>query len=152
MPRLDGLLVLLEQHDSPKEERREAAASLSPSSASVPVCSTHSQQPIARGKRSPILRMRRLRLGELSDLCHPEQGSRGANPEMLGPLLAGRPGEGSLHCGFPWFACVFLSHLHPPIPTRSRHFSRDHLSYLYIPNVWGAACQEKDPQKTFCPG
>lgn len=82
----------------------------------MPVCSTHSQQPLARGKRRPILRMRRLRLGKLSDPCHPEQRSRGAHPEMLGPLLAGRPGEGSLHRGFPWFACVLFSHLHPPHP------------------------------------
>lgn len=43
VPRLDGLLVLLEQHDPPKKERREAATSLGPSSASVPVCGTHSQ-------------------------------------------------------------------------------------------------------------
>ena len=44
------------------------------------------------------------------------RGARAANPEALGPLLAGRPGEGSLHRGFLWFACVFLSH-HPP-PSR----------------------------------
>ena len=42
--------------------------------------------------------------------------ARAADPEALGPLLAGRPGEGSLHRGFLWFACVFLSH-HPP-PSR----------------------------------
>lgn len=83
----------------------------------------------------PILRMRRRRLGELLDLRHTEQGSRDA--------------ETSLQCGFLRFACFFFSCLHrppPPDPQRSCNSSRDHLPFLYIPSVWGTACQEEGPQ------